>query len=1060
MKTRLLCLLSAVSVFFASAAWCGAAAGATSTWKGGCRENPSGWDAPENWSGGKAPAPNVNILIPGGCPAYPQIEKNTAVNGNLFIEKGGSLNLNGHDLIVSGNLVLKGGTVSVGNATLTIGRSLLSGPIPADGPSGRVQMGKNGTICFNSPRAAVLEPADGAEFKNFIVDKGSGSLRLKKPLIVNGFLKVRSGRLEPTGSGEIWMGVARHNGRIADIALRITDTITPEKNPEVLPAPVPKEDPPVEIEHPAIGPTLPISAKLTNIAPSASIRSVPYTAMVRAIVDPDPKLRTMVQSEAGTPAKGTRYEFRFGQPQSIARIRWSVVSGPWAILADTDNSGKCTRLLRFDTEGKLTNPGGVWRSRSWVTNNFWPPVKAYAVQVVSPSGRLSLYDFQILSPDPDIKLLADSVPAKAVPELAAGNVLHVPMPPPEKQFLKGFHIEPWMFGLNNWLKMPDRPPLAEYKGFRDLVQGIRKYNANYVNMWPPRNIEVRRGKGTYESDLLWPSRHDKYGLPENILKEAAEAFRANGIQFFTMDRCVYPREPQEFPPEAGPPPGLSYIEAPYVSRATRNYLKGVVLEEVRSGVDGVGVGFDEQYWTAIRNPKAADKATREAFEERHNVPLPKQAADTEAFRKWVLFAYEEFASYIAEAARAAKASNPRARTFSQLTILDTAWNTRLDWGVANDVVGHAAPLDYFGTIVYKDNANIGHFLTAAYVKRAAAANPEGGVYTIHNCPWAGDPLKYPGYYRECTPVYMNGPPISAVMNGAASVSYWRYNFIFYGGYDQYVRQAFSVLDTLATWGAKDARIPEVIAVLRSRASEDWWQVKQRNAADGDPMDQTRGFVYEKWLHEFLLSRGYPFRMISLDHPQDLKDLDRFKVVILPFPYSMSRAAYQMIEKAMAKGTKLIVFDQQAETDEIGNRHSEPLLKKLIESAQAVFLEDDIPSVGHYPQTQAKVRSILDRLLGADKPLYFDPHGNDVEPSLLVKNDREKFIGLINWTDREVKVDAGVQVPPGTYAVFQRNPAEARSTRIAGKQKIDAADLDRFRVTLSPWEVKVLYIHPE
>ncbi|MCM8757415.1 MAG: hypothetical protein NC823_02915, partial [Candidatus Omnitrophica bacterium] len=415
---------------------------------------------------------------------------------------------------------------------------------------------------------------------------------------------------------------------------------------------------------------------------------------------------------------------------------------------------------------------------------------------------------------------------------------------PDQPLGKGFHIEPWMFNILGWLKIPKekRPTLDQYQPLLDFIANLKKIRANYVNLWPPRNIESPRGKGTYEADVLWPSQYDRWSMEENILQELAGVFKKNGIIFFTMDRCVYPKELEEFPltPTRNQP-------APYISRYSREFLEGFVREQAASEVDGVGCGYDEQCWTALRYPKSADRVTREAFEKRYQVPFPEEPGDTESFRKWIVFAYEEFADYIAGAAREAKKANPRIKTFTQLTVLDTAWNTRQDWGVADDIIGHTALVDYYHASAYEDNTNLNHWKTAANVKRAKAANFPREVITTHNCPWASDPMKHPGYYLECTPVYIYGPVLSAVMHGASIVSFWRYNCIFHGGYNRYVEKAFSILDTLATWGIREAKIPKQILVLRSRASEDWWQVRQRYHPQGNPADQTRGFVYEKWL---------------------------------------------------------------------------------------------------------------------------------------------------------------------------------------------------------------------
>lgn len=889
-----------------------------------------------------------------------------------------------------------------------------------------------------------------------------GTLRIEKgaTVMAAGAVSVKPGKLQIAEGGRLWLGVARSKERVVDIALKIEGPVPADAMPVIVVSPAPSNMPSVVTRMTNdVGPAVPGSQKLVNIAPFAEIQTVPYTTMARTLVDPDPEQRTVALHEIGTPAKGIRYQFHFPKVQTIAGVQWAVVVGPWAILADTTGNGQYDKLLRMDLEGRLSNPGGVWRSRAVINNRFWPPVKAYGIQIVSllhPITDNYLYDVQILCPAKSVKFKDTRRLEKGVAEIQTNQVVTVAAPPKEQQFLKGFHIEPWMFGLPQWIPMTNRPPLAEYAPFTNFAQTVKQLHGNFVNLWPPKDFRDAQGPGTYEMNMLWPSQYDRHSLKENVLKLVCEAFRKEGITIFVMDRSPYPKKLEEFPAASA-----AKGEAPYVSRQSREYLAGIVTEEVQSGPDGVGIGFDEQFYTPIQHPGQADKVTRAAFEERYKLPFPEAPADTEAFRKWIVFAYDEFAAYLAQASTVAKAANPKVLTKAPITTLDTAWNCRMDYGVAHDVVGHAAVLDFFRASGYQDAANIGHYVTAANTKRVMAANKTRGVDGLFNCPWAPDPVGLPGYYLDFTPVWMSGPPVSHFMNGGKLAAYWRQNFIYYGGYDKYVEQAFSLLDTLAAWGGKDAKVPRHIAVLRSRASEDWWQTRQRYNPEGNPMDQTRGYLYEKWLLEFLLSTGYPFEMYSLDHPADFAaDLSQYAVVLLPFPYSLSKEAFDAVRHAAEKGTKVVVFDRKGETDEWGNPYPQPLFADMIVSNKATFIADDLPAVGHYPDVLSKFQASLDTMLGSRKPIEVNTYGNDVEVSLLEKGPKERFVCLINWTDQSVKVDLGLRdLPDGRYEMLQRDLSDVKKITLSGKEELAPAALKKFRVGLERWEIKLLYVRP-
>lgn len=890
-----------------------------------------------------------------------------------------------------------------------------------------------------------------------------GILRIEKgaTVMASGAVSVKPGKLQIAEGGRLWLGVARSEERVVDIALKIEGPVPADAMPVIFVSPAPSNMPSVVTRMTNdVGPAVPDSQKLVNIAPFAEIRTLPYMAMARTLVDPDAEYRTAAIHEIGTPAKGIRYQFHFPKVQTIAGVQWAVVVGPWAILADTTGNGQYDTLLRMDLEGRLSNPGGVWRSRAVINNRFWPPVKAYGIQIVSLLSQIMdnrIYDVQILCPKRSVKFKDTRRLERGVAEIQTNQVVTVAAPPVEQQFLKGFHIEPWMFDAPGWIKLNPRPPLSQYAGFTNFVNGVKRMHGNVVNMWPPTTFETK-GPGEYESDLLWPSQYDRHSVSENLLKLIAEACHGAGIKLFVMQRNAYPKKLEEFPVT-----DTSKLEAAGINRHAREYLAGVAREQAASGVDGVGIGFDEQAaWGLVTSLKQKDPFTRKAFEERFKVPFPEEPADTEAFRKWVVFAYEQFAAYLQGASSAAKAANPKVLIKTPVHMsLGTLWNDRIKVGIAEDIVGHTADIDFIRANGYEDGANIRHYIAAASTKRMIAANRTRGADVLLNCPWANDPVQLPGYYLDFTPAYMAGSPLSHIMNGGQMPLYWRYNFIFYGGYDQYVEQAYSILDTLAAWGGKDAKVPRHIAVLKSRASEDWWQIRQQYGKDGNPMDQTRGYLYEKWLLEFLFTSGYPFEMYYLDQPKDFAaDLSQYAVVLLPFPYSLSKEAFDAVRHAAEKGTKIVVFDRKGETDEWGTPYPQPLFAEMIAGSKATFIADDLPAVGHYPDVLSKFQASLDTMLGSRKPIDVNTYGNDVEVSLLEKGPKERFVCLINWADQPVKVDIGLRdLPDGRYEMLQRDLREVRKVKLSGKEELAPAALKKFRVGLERWEIKLLYVRP-
>ncbi|HEY3418500.1 MAG TPA: hypothetical protein VGM23_16615, partial [Armatimonadota bacterium] len=906
-----------------------------------------------------------------------------------------------------------------------------------------------------------------------VVHKPGSRLTIRGgPLVILGVPIVTAGELDFANGGALWLGVIRDqrdgHSVLHDVALKITTPLTPAVLPEITPAPIPKFAPGIVTTcHNTIGPELPQGLDLRNIAPFARISTAPYMAFPRLMVDKDDTLGTMTQPEPGTEAayagygfRYNRYAFRYDKPQDIYSIAWSVPSGPWAIAVDTTGAGVYDRLVRADFAGKITNPDGVWVSRAWIHNNFQPPLQhVFGLQIIT-FGQAYFYEVQILVPKQSVAFTEPEL-AKGVAELTAGDAVTVPEPSLDRQFLKGLHVEPWAFNFQGWLKLPkeQRPPLTEYKPFVDFVAKAKSYHLNTLNLWPLKTWTGARGKGVYEMDVLWPSKYDKWPSEENYLRIIVDAFHKNGIKLFTMERACYPKTLEEFPKT-----DTVDKPAPYISRAMREYLKGFVLEQVNSGVDGVGIGYDEQFG-GFTSPRGATGITKEAFQQRYHLDPPNSLGeDTEAYRKWLIYGYEEFASYLAEAATAAKKANPKVYTKSPTHLcLGNIWNRRIDVNIAEDIVGHTADIDFFRAYDYVGYENLGHYVTAANTARMVAANRGRKPDILLNCPWAPDPQKYPAYYVQKW-MYMPPLALSAIMHGGNLPLFWRWQMHYYGGDDQYIGQVYAVLDTMAAWGATTARVPRNIAVLKSRASEDWWQVRQRYNKDGNLMEQTRGYLVEKWLLEQLLSNGYPFRMYYLDHPEDFAgELARHDVVILPFPYSISREAHQAIVQAASKGTKVLLLDRQGDTDEWGNPYPAPLFAEMVTRGTATRIADDLLVTGHYPEVEEKFRATLDGMLGKRKLFSVNTYGNDVEASILEKNESEKIISLINWTDHPVSMDLGVNgLPAGRYEMLVRDVTAVHRAKIGGKEYFAPADLTKFRISVDPvgtGAMYVLYIHP-
>ena len=555
------------------------------------------------------------------CPAAEKPELQQVEQ--ITVDDGKTRTLAG-DVHVTGNVLVTKGVLAIGDHTLTLDGSL---SLPGKASVGRLTVGDKGRIVFAGGQNRVLSLGEGGDrprLSNLVVNKPGARLTIRGgPVIVEKTVDLQAGSLAMANGGELWMGVSkamRKDGTPADVALRVTTTLTREVVPEIVAAPIPEMEPgKVRLIHNTIGPAIPDADKLVNIAPEADIRTIPYMTLARKMVDEDPQLRTFSLQERGVPAGGVRYDFRFTGPRKVVSIDWAYVGQPWALLGDTTGDGTFDTLLRADLAGKLANAkGGTWTSRSWVENRFPRPLSVHAIRLVSLLPKLRsnrLYDFRILCRPEDAPRTAPSVPEADVPLATTGRAVELPVTPPDQRLLRGVHIETWMLGhVRQWINTKDRKPFGETPGYQEFVKGLRALGGNVVNLWPPKTFE-KKGPGTYESDLLWPSQYDRHSVTENYLAQIATAFHKDGIDIVSMLRVPYPKPLDEMPEASRSKPAT-----PYMGLRAREYLDGITREIADSGVDIVGVGYDEQ-----QNSKASqgymnpDAATKAAFEKEFGI---------------------------------------------------------------------------------------------------------------------------------------------------------------------------------------------------------------------------------------------------------------------------------------------------------------------------------------------------------------------------------------------------------------------------------------------------------
>jgi hypothetical protein len=163
-----------------------------STWSG----TGTTWSTGGDWNSGSTPGPTDVVVIPGGLSNYPILTANQ-VAGNIDIQSGGSVTLNGGDLQLSGTFN-NNGTVS-----------------------------GSGKISLNGTSTQIISGTTGSTGNLELNNSAGASITAANKLNITGTLTSTSGTLT-TNSGLYLKSTASATGRIAAVAGTISGNVNIE----------------------------------------------------------------------------------------------------------------------------------------------------------------------------------------------------------------------------------------------------------------------------------------------------------------------------------------------------------------------------------------------------------------------------------------------------------------------------------------------------------------------------------------------------------------------------------------------------------------------------------------------------------------------------------------------------------------------------------------------------------------------------------------------------------------------------------------------------------------
>ena len=840
-----------------------------------------------------------------------------------------------------------------------------------------------------------------------------------------------------------------------------------------------------------------IGARETNIAPYCKVRSAPYMGATIAYLT-DGKIASPADSTLmlGAPlsprigATALQYEFTFPSRMAVTGVRlFQSESGDrrpaarYVIEIDSEGKGRYDKRVVSESRGR----GG-----EWVRYQISPPVVGHGLRfrtidsvedVGSNYGPPAIEEFEILA-DADLP----KPPQRALPDapLLEADTAHakdLKIEEPRDAATSGASFRRGLFG-SMWLYWSPGHEYSE-QGNDGKLALLQRLKVNRYWLYPgayvPRSTDLPYLTLPHDPDYLYfVNRQTKWGLTsgskemrilpfpsqvvpgyrENVLRRFVAQMHKNGVRVVANEFLLpYGLKSWDFPRVADPYVYPSVLSSSFVREASTTLYK----EFMQAGVDGLALGGDEFFLRA--DPGVDDDAspvcrdalgssrdickpqTRDLFKQRFgsDVAYPPRGTFSPATAKWKVFQYEQLAALFAHYAEMMKSIESGAIVTS---LFRPGEENRPHFGIAYDIMGWLGAVAEMSSDPYwSHNSYLGHYYFANEAKKLlGASRARMAAITLQTTPR----FDRDGYQD---PIMVYGPAFSALMHGITGINFYKQDYLFAGGTNDagpWVEKFFKLTAFLEGKGLQDYRVPKAVALVYSRASEDWWQL----AHTADPTEASQAMVYQNAVMEVLFRSGIPFDLYFLDQSPSLEKLGEYRTAILAYPYSITKGASDQIRKAMTQGTKVMALWRYGEVDEYGAAYPTPLLRNI---PGVEHLAIDLTRSG-YAEFTGRFVPMLRKNLEGQAPLNLDAAGRDVECSVMEKRD-SRMLFCLNWEKEPVDVNLGIDLPEGRYAASAITMQRESPVGLGGRSALSASDLGQFRLALAPGEARIIIVTP-
>jgi len=778
------------------------------------------------------------------------------------------------------------------------------------------------------------------------------------------------------------------------------------------------------------------------------------------------------------------YQFGFPEPMPVLKVRlyqFELAGRGWAksflITADLDGDAICETILTQEKNGV---------PEKWVEFHFSSHPVVYHVcfeTKMLASGKGTNYggpvlgEFEIYTTDYiGLDINSVSQPSEVLDELFVKDirplvekVIAVNNKSWKEQFSRGVFASMWYFwepgkGYElqkqqikvNRLKALGANRLWLYAGAysKPEKEFVHQPESETVNYFLNRKNENK------ESIKILPFPSEvSMGYKKDILRDFSSHLNINNIGLIANEMMLpYGKSGWDFPRVN------NLKEYPSLcSDFVQNKSSQLYQELMRGGANGLSLGGDEFFiyqgvdsestespicfFDGIKKSACKPECKDLFYEKYHFYPSREIKNNfSKLTAQWTVFQYQQVANWFSEYNKMIKLVDSSAIS---TTLFRSAEQNRVGYGIAYDVLGAAGNIDELSSNPYwSENSYLGHFIFSNETKKLIGANANRkATITLQ-----ATPFFKPKSYKN--PLMVYGPAFASIMHGIKGINYYKFDYLNVAtprSAAPTIKKVFTFTKYLESINLNDFSVEKDVALLYSRASEDWWQLKYKKQVNKSLL----GNLTQNGVMEVLFKESVPFDLFYLDQPDLLKNLDQYGVVILPFPYSISLQSYQKLNQLALNGAKILVVNKKGEVDELGVLYDYPLLAN---TDKFIPVKIDFNNT-NYEIVSDKLMTAVDNALGRELTLSVNASDHDIECTVHrhIRNN-DKLLFCLNWENKGYQVGFNLNAPDGLYKI-NKIDLESISLMVKadGEEVFDAIELKSLNINIKKGDAFVLRV---